>query len=100
MKNDNFLITILKAIIKIRKRVSHVIIKKKSHCFRNNSKKNLTVASYLVQGQGAFFGHTVAARRGIKAIAAVDVKNSSTRDNFVPLVTEHMPGLVKTSAAL
>lgn len=34
----------------------------------------------------------MAARRGIKAIAAVDVKNASTRDNFVPLVSEHVPG--------
>lgn len=34
----------------------------------------------------------MAARRGTQAIAAVDVKNTSTRDNFVPFVSEHMPG--------
>jgi len=53
--------------------------------------KNWTVASYLVQGQGVFFGKSVAGRRGRKTIVAADwLMNISTGDSFVPPASEHV----------
>lgn len=86
--NDRFLIIIFKVNFKIRKRISHVIIKKELLSFQEQQQK---IWTYLpVRGQGVLFGKTVAGRRGRKPIVAADIKNVSMGDNFVPLVSEHI----------